>query len=83
MFYVYVLKSLKDKNLYIGYTTDLKKRIWSHKSGFNIATKDRRPLNLIYYEAFLNKTDARKREIFLKSGYGHQQLKSIIKNTLI
>jgi putative endonuclease len=83
MFYVYVLKSLKDKNLYIGYTTDLKKRIFSHKSGFNIATKDRRPLNLIYYEAFLNKTDARKREIFFKSGYGHQQLDSILKNTLV
>ena len=82
MFYVYILKSLKDNNLYIGYTKDLKKRTWSHKSGFNIATKDRQPLKLIFYEAFSNKSDARKREIFLKSGYGHKQLNSILKNTL-
>ena len=82
MYYVYVLLSEKDSKLYIGYTKDLKRRINEHKKGLSKAIKHRLPVKLIYYEAFLNKTDAHAREIYLKSGYGHEQLNNILKNTI-
>jgi putative endonuclease len=81
MYYVYVLKSNKDLGLYIGYTRDLKRRFTEHNSGLSLSTKNRAPLKLIYYEAFSNSTDARNREKYLKSGYGREQLKNILKNT--
>ena len=68
MFYTYVLKSEKDKRLYIGYTSDLKKRFFQHSNGEVTATKNRRPLKLIYYQAFLSEIDARREEKYLKSG---------------
>lgn len=74
MFYVYVLFSRKDKKLYIGFTPDLKKRMAKHNSGFVISTKNRRPLDLIYYEAYSLKEDAKRREKYLKSGGGRKDL---------
>ncbi len=81
-FYVYVLKSTYDKKLYIGFTSNLKQRLLQHARGEVVSTKNRRYLKLIYYEYFLNKKDAGARETFLKSGYGHEQLKLILKRTL-
>lgn len=75
MFYTYVLRSKKDKKLYVGFTSDLKKRIERHKNGECSATKNRRPLNLIYYEACNSKYDAMKREKSLKTGFGRAYLK--------
>lgn len=66
MFYVYVLFSEKDKKLYTGFSPDLKSRFEAHTNGFVKATKFRRPLKLIYYEAYLTELDARRREIYLK-----------------
>ena len=67
MFYVYVTQSQKDKGLYIGFTSDLKKRMKEHNTGKTKSIKHRIPFKLVYYEAYLNKTDARKREIeFIK-----------------
>ena len=66
MFYVYILKSKKDKNLYIGSTKDLKKRLVDHNAGRVFLTKLRRPLELIYYEAYKSEKDARRREHNLK-----------------
>jgi putative endonuclease len=80
MYYTYVLKSKKDNLLYIGYSEDLRKRIETHQKGKATATKYRRPIDLIYYEAYLNKIDAKKREIFLKSGSGHKFLKKQLEN---
>jgi len=82
MFYAYVLKSIKNRNLYTGYTNDLKKRIKEHKSGVSAYTKYRGPYELIYYEACLNKFDAKAREIYLKSGRGKLFLKSRLKRYL-
>ena len=69
MFYVYVLKSTKDNNLYTGYTNDLKRRLVEHNSGKNISTKSRIPFELIYYEAYKSREDATQREKMLKE-YG-------------
>ena len=75
MYYVYILFCQKDGKLYIGFTSDLKKRVLKHKSGFVLATKHRGPVRLIYYEAYLNEDDARQREKYLKGGKGHSELK--------
>jgi putative endonuclease len=83
MFYVYILQSLKNKSLYIGYTTDLKKRFKEHNNGRSAATKPFLPYRLIFYEAFLNQKDAKNRELYLKSGWGLRSIKKILKNYLI
>lgn len=75
MYYVYVLHSNKDGKLYMGFTHDLKARIKKHNRGYVSATKYRRPLDLIHYEAFLTRRDAKRRELFLKGGKGHEELK--------
>ena len=54
MFYVYVLHSLEDHGLYIGFSTNLKKRISEHEHGASFATKYREPWKLIYYEAYID-----------------------------
>ena len=81
-FYVYILFSLKDCKLYIGYTENLKERLREHFRGAVTATKNRRPLQLIHYEAFTNKADAKAREVFLKSGFGRSQMKKAIQYRL-
>ncbi len=80
MFYTYVLRSLKDNKLYIGFTENLEKRIKEHKLGYVDATKNRRPLKLIYYEACRNKQKALEREKYFKTGYGRRFLKNRIYN---
>ena len=79
MYYVYVLRSQKDGNLYTGFTSDLKKRFQKHNDGSVISTKNRKPFDLVYYEASLNKTDALHREIYLKTAWGKKYLKSRMK----
>ena len=66
MFYVYVLKSTKDEELYVGSTNDLKRRIKEHQNGESFSTNLRRPFELIYYEAYKKEKDARLREHSLK-----------------
>ena len=79
-FYLYILQSQKDKNFYTGTTSDLKKRVKEHNSGKNISTAPRRPLRLIFYEAYLNKKDAEAREKYLKTSMGKRVLKKQLKN---
>jgi putative endonuclease len=82
MFYVYLLESFADKSWYIGYTKDLRKRFVSHNKGDNLATRNKKPWKLIYYEAYINITDAKKREEFLKSGSGRRFVKKQLTNYL-
>ena len=62
MFYVYILKSQKNHELYIGSTNNLEKRLAEHNSGKSGYTKRYMPYELIYYEAYKAEPDARKRE---------------------
>ena len=78
LFYTYVLKSEKDDKLYIGYTNNLRERILNHNKGTVIATKKRRPLKLIYFEACLDKKHAIDREKYFKTGFGRRFLKNRI-----
>ncbi|MDD5565984.1 MAG: GIY-YIG nuclease family protein [Candidatus Omnitrophica bacterium] len=82
MFFVYVLRSMVDKKLYVGSTGSLEERLAAHNGGNVLSTKRRRPLELIYYEAYLDKRDATGRELFLKSGSGHRFLQKQLKHYL-
>lgn len=78
MFYIYILHSQKDGKLYTGYSPDLKSRIKAHQGGFVKATKPRLPVRLIYYEAFTNEQDAKRRELYLKGGNGKKEIEKIL-----
>ena len=78
MFYIYILKSIIDQQFYTGFSSNLRKRIREHHLGNVISTKNRRPLELIYYEVYQNKDNALKREKFLKTTKGKSQLKKQI-----
>ena len=82
MHYVYVLKSSKDGRLYTGLTNNLKKRFEEHNQGFVTSTKFRRPLRLIYYEAYNHRGDASRREKYLKTGMGKRDLRRRLKEGL-
>lgn len=76
MYYVYVLRSSVDRGFYTGYTHDLKKRTEEHFTGISKSTKHRLPLELIYYEACLDKKDAMHRERYLKTTWGKRYIKN-------
>ena len=82
MFYVYVIESLVNSYLYIGYTSDIVKRIKEHNQGLNFSTKTNKPWKCIYYEACLNESDARRREYYLKTTQGNRLLKRRLKDYL-
>ena len=75
MFYVYVIKSLKDGFLYVGHTDNLKERFNRHNQGLVKSTAKRKPFKLVYYEACNIIYDAVKREKSLKTGFGRSYLK--------
>jgi putative endonuclease len=81
MYYVYILL-LSNKQFYIGYTNNLKRRLNEHKSGKDKFTKKYLPIKLIFCEVFCNEKDARKRERYFKTNKGKFALKAILKNTL-
>lgn len=81
MYYVYVLECQNDNSWYIGYSSDLRKRIKEHQKGYGCrTTSTKENWKLIYYEAYLIKADAIGREKFLKSGSGRVYLKKQLKN---
>jgi len=82
MYYVYILKSQKFGTLYTGRTTNLKHRYASHQTGSVKSTKHKRPLVLIFYEAFISNKDAIRRERYLKTTKGKSSLKQIIRDSL-
>jgi putative endonuclease len=83
-YYVYVLQSEKDERFYMGFTVDLRKRFKEHAKGEHTTwTKGRGPFKLIYYEACMNKEDARQREKYLKSGRGKRFLRERLKRFLV
>ena len=82
MYYTYVLQSSKDSQFYVGFTKDLKLRFEQHKKGLVEATKSRRPLELIYYEACLDQKDAVRREKYLKTYLGKLFLRNRLKSYL-
>ena len=80
MYFVYILRSLKDSRYYIGQTENLDERFKKHNAGQVISTKNRRPFDLIRREIFATRGEARKRENYLKSLKGGNEFKKIIES---
>lgn len=76
--YVYILHNQPKDFIYIGYSEDLKSRYESHNKGENKSTKAYLPLELIHYEAYKNKDDAKRREDYLKTNKGRTTLKTML-----
>jgi len=82
MFYVYVLESEENEDVYVGYTADLKQRFEIHNKGKVRSTKVLKPWNLVYYEAYRSKLDATKREKQLKNHKPRKDLKEQLRFSL-
>lgn len=82
MFYTYILQSNKNSQLYVGYTSDLKRKIREHNQGLNFSTKKYMPWEIIYYEACIEESDAKRREKYLKTTQGNRLIKRRLKDFL-
>ena len=80
--YVYALRSPADGHFYVGFTHDLKQRLRQHQSGEVTSTRNRRPLELVYYEACRSQADATRREKYLKTAWGKRYLRNRLGNYL-
>ena len=82
MHYVSLFRSVRDDGFYIGYSSNLRRRLREHVEGNAFATSHRGPWKLVYYEAYLEQADALGREKYLKSGAGRRVLQSQLTNYL-
>jgi putative endonuclease len=83
MQYLYVLQSKKNGELYTGCTKDIKARLILHNAKKVDSTKKNVPFALIYYEAYINSTDAYNREKYMKTQYGRNYIKKVLSNFFI
>lgn len=75
MYFVYVLKSEKDNNLYTGHTKNIEKRVAYHNSGRVKSTAKRGPFKVLHVEEFMTRSEARWREKKLKTAWGKKKLR--------
>jgi len=78
MYFVYVLRSEVNRNLYKGYTQDLEQRVDQHNRGRTKSTKAFVPWTLVYWEEFIDAIDARKREKYFKTAAGRRFIKKVL-----
>ena len=78
MFYVYVLKSLKNGRFYTGSTNNIERRFIEHNSGQTKYTRIAGPFELVYKESYITNLEAVRREKFLKTGKGREFLKQVL-----
>lgn len=81
-YFVYILLSEKDNKFYIGSSTNVEQRVIEHNQGKNTSTANRRPLKLIFYEAFPTKSDALRREHYFKTTKGKVTIRQMIRDYL-
>jgi putative endonuclease len=70
MFYVYVVRSMKDGRLYTGVTADLDRRLSEHNRGKTRSLRYRRPVKLVYSEEYATRAEAQARERYFKTAEG-------------
>ncbi|MFA6260014.1 MAG: GIY-YIG nuclease family protein [Bacteroidia bacterium] len=78
MYFVYAIKSKVDGRIYVGMTTNIERRVGEHNSGKTKSTKGYKPWELIYSIEVGEWKEARKKEIYLKSGFGKTFLKNLV-----
>ena len=79
MHYVYILQCA-DGNLYTGFTSRLDLRLGQHWAGKVRSTMDRRPVRPIFFEAYLMRSDAERREEYLKTSAGKKAIKFMLRD---
>lgn len=77
MYFVYAIQSEKNGKIYVGFSSNLQRRLFEHNHGYVFSTKGYRPWCLIYKEQIINRKEARIKEKYFKSGIGKEYLKSI------
>ena len=75
MYFVYILRSLKNNDIYVGSTENITKRFILHNKGKVKSTKTYRPWQLLEKKEFNSRSDAVKCERFLKTGQQKEILK--------
>ncbi|OGJ72031.1 hypothetical protein A2454_05555 [Candidatus Peribacteria bacterium RIFOXYC2_FULL_55_14] len=80
--YVYVLRSSKDHDFYVGSTNNLKRRMQQHQRGENISTAKRLPVELMFFEGHRSKDDALRREKYFKTTKGRTTLRQMLRGSL-
>ena len=80
--YVYVLRSLVDRQFYVGLTRDLSSRVQAHNARLVSSTKRRVPFELVYWKGCLNASDAAQREKYLKTAWGKRYIKTRLRRYL-
>lgn len=80
MFITYILQSEKNGKHYIGSTDDIIKRIIKHNKGYSRYTKGKGPFKLVYKEEYPTRSQAKKREYYLKSLKNVKFIEKLIKN---
>ena len=80
--YVYVLRSLVDRQFYVGLTRDLSSRVQAHNARLVSSTKRRVPFELACWEGCLNASDAAQREKYLKTAWGKRYIKTLLRRYL-
>ncbi len=78
MFCVYVLHSTTTGRLYTGFTSDLGWRLAQHNRGITKSTKNRGPWELVHEERFASRAEVVRRERFLKTAMGREEIKRIL-----
>jgi putative endonuclease len=78
-YYVYVLEDIIRGRRYIGYTTNLQRRVREHNQKENFSTQYSSQWKCIYFEACLNQRDALRREKYIKTTQGQRLLKLRLK----
>ncbi|OGH08355.1 MAG: hypothetical protein A2152_02090 [Candidatus Levybacteria bacterium RBG_16_35_6] len=78
-YYVYVLKSINKNFIYVGITNELKRRLMEHNNKGELSTKHYAPFELIFYEAYRNKKDAKRREEYFKTTKGKVTLRQMLR----
>jgi putative endonuclease len=81
MFFVYVLRNRETGRHYTGHSSDVTQRVGQHNSGVTKSTKNRGTWLLVHQEAFATRAEAMRREKYLKSGKGREELKTILQES--
>ena len=79
--YVYVIRSLVRPYIYVGLTKNVEERVGRHNDGRERTTRAYRPFEVVWAEEFESRVEARKREVYLKSGCGKELLKLSIRSS--
>ena len=83
IFTTYVLQSEKSKRYYIGSTDHIEARLIQHNKGYSRYTKGKGPFNLVYSEQYSTRSEAKKREYYLKSLKSRIAIAKLIKGAIV